>query len=70
MTRLRIGVDVGGTFTDHILFDEESGILQAFKTPSTPHNPSRSVMDGVDHFCGHGAFRVEGSLANGPRDNG
>ena len=51
MTRLRIGVDVGGTFTDHILFDEESGVLHTFKTPSTPHDPSRSVMDGVDHFA-------------------
>ena len=36
MTRLRLGVDVGGTFTDHILFDEDSGVLYTFKTPSTP----------------------------------
>ena len=39
MTRLRIGVDVGGTFTDHILFDEESGALYTFKTPSTVTRP-------------------------------
>ena len=37
---LRLGVDVGGTFTDHILFEEESGELFAFKTPSTPDDPS------------------------------
>jgi len=51
VTRLRIGVDVGGTFTDHILFDEESGALYTFKTPSTPQDPSRAVMDGVHHFA-------------------
>ncbi len=50
MARLRIGVDVGGTFTDHTLFDEESGLLRVFKTPSTPGDPSRSVMDGARHF--------------------
>ncbi len=50
MNRLRLGVDVGGTFTDHILFDEESGQIYTFKTPSTPEDPSRSVMAGVRHF--------------------
>ena len=51
MTGLRLGVDVGGTFTDHILFDEDSGLLYTFKTPSTPEDPSRSVMAGVSHFA-------------------
>ena len=51
MTGLRLGVDVGGTFTDHILFDEDSGLLYTFKTPSTPQDPSRSVMAGVSHFA-------------------
>ena len=50
MTRLRLGVDVGGTFTDHILFDEDSGRIYTFKTPSTPGDPSRSVMAGVKNF--------------------
>ena len=52
MPRLRIGVDVGGTFTDHILFDEDSGSLSVYKTPSSPEDPSRSVLDGIDHFGG------------------
>lgn len=50
MARLRIGVDVGGTFTDHILFDEELGTLKNFKTPSIPQDPSRSVMEGMRYF--------------------
>gem|GEM_PF-4989088 len=39
----RIGVDVGGTFTDLMLFDEESGRYWRHKTPSTPHDPSEAV---------------------------
>ena len=39
MTGLRLGVDVGGTFTDHILFDEDSGLLYTFKTPLHTRRP-------------------------------
>ncbi|MDX6597091.1 MAG: hypothetical protein QOE87_978, partial [Gaiellales bacterium] len=35
----RIGVDVGGTFTDLILVDEESGRITVDKVPSTPDDP-------------------------------
>jgi len=57
---LRLGVDVGGTFTDHILFEEESGELFAFKTPSTPDDPSRSVLDGVGYFTRNRSNGLEG----------
>jgi len=47
----RLGVDVGGTFTDLLLFDDETG--QSFKTkvPSTPDDPSRAVISGTDDIC-------------------
>jgi N-methylhydantoinase A/oxoprolinase/acetone carboxylase beta subunit len=32
----RLGIDVGGTFTDLLLFDERSGAMRLLKTPSTP----------------------------------
>ncbi|MFN3330647.1 MAG: hydantoinase/oxoprolinase N-terminal domain-containing protein, partial [Pyrinomonadaceae bacterium] len=32
----RLGIDVGGTFTDLLLFNEETGELKMEKTPSTP----------------------------------
>ena len=51
MGRLRLGVDIGGTFTDHVLFDEESGTVEAIKTPSTPDDLSRCVLDGVRRFA-------------------
>ena len=44
----RIGVDVGGTFTDLILVDEAAGTITVDKVPSTPDDPARAVMTGVD----------------------
>src|SRR3954465_1320038 len=43
----RIGVDVGGTFTDFVLFDTESGAFSYFKVPSTPEDPSIGIAEGV-----------------------
>ena len=43
-----LGVDVGGTFTDVIVFDEESHELTIDKVLSTPGNPSEGVINGID----------------------
>ena len=43
----RLGVDVGGTFTDLLLFDESSGAFWRHKTPSTPHDSSEGILNGV-----------------------
>ena len=43
----RLGVDVGGTFTDLLLVHEETGDLSRVKTPSTPIDPSQGVLAGV-----------------------
>ncbi|RWA78201.1 hydantoinase/oxoprolinase family protein [Mesorhizobium sp.] len=45
--RYRIGVDVGGTFTDLSLVNELTGELRHFKTPSTPHDPSEAIGNGL-----------------------
>jgi N-methylhydantoinase A len=42
-----IGVDVGGTFTDFHAVNVESGEVRLHKTPSTPDNPARAILDGV-----------------------
>jgi len=42
-----LGVDVGGTFTDVIIFDEETNELTIDKVLSTPANPSEGVITGV-----------------------
>ncbi|MEP2735914.1 MAG: hydantoinase/oxoprolinase family protein [Erythrobacter sp.] len=43
----RLGVDVGGTFTDLLLFDDETGAFWRHKTPSTPHDSSEGILNGV-----------------------
>src|SRR3954470_23753355 len=45
--RYRIGVDVGGTFTDFVLVDERSGFLTREKCLTTPHDPVEGIMNGV-----------------------
>lgn len=46
-----IAVDVGGTFTDVILFDDNIKRLYLTKTPSTPGDQSIGVMEGVRKIC-------------------
>src|SRR3954452_5597042 len=45
--RIRIGVDTGGTFTDVVAFDVDSGEIVTTKTPSTPVDPAAGFMTGV-----------------------
>ncbi len=44
----RLGVDVGGTFTDLLLFNDETGAFWRHKTPSTPHDSSEGILNGVN----------------------
>lgn len=48
---MRLGVDVGGTFTDLLLHDEKSGRTFRAKTPSTPEDQSKGVANGVKLIC-------------------
>ncbi len=47
----RLGVDVGGTFTDFLLLDEESGETYTAKVPSTPEDSSIGVLNGISRIC-------------------
>lgn len=44
----RIGVDVGGTFTDLIFYDDESGEVRVAKEPTTPSSPEEGVVRAVE----------------------
>ncbi|TVV76537.1 hydantoinase/oxoprolinase family protein [Sphingomonas solaris] len=47
----RLGVDVGGTFTDLLLFKEDTGAFWRHKTPSTPHDSSEGILNGLNAIC-------------------
>jgi N-methylhydantoinase A len=47
----RLGVDVGGTFTDLLLVNEKTGALHTAKVPSTPDDSSRGVFNGINKVC-------------------
>lgn len=47
----RLGVDVGGTFTDILLIDEDSGATFRAKTASTPEDQSVGVLRGIGQAC-------------------
>src|SRR3954453_11385205 len=47
----RLGVDVGGTFTDLFLVDDADHRQWRVKTPSTPADPSQGVLAGVRRIC-------------------
>jgi 5-oxoprolinase (ATP-hydrolysing) len=52
-------VDVGGTFTDLILIDEADGQITVDKVPSTPDNPARAVLTGVEQLCAKAGVGLE-----------
>ncbi len=53
-TKYRLGVDVGGTHTDLVLLDTESGALAVEKVSTTPKNPALGIMHGIGNFAARG----------------
>jgi N-methylhydantoinase A len=51
----RLGIDVGGTFTDLVLFSEDAGTLVVEKVPSVPSDPSEGIMDGITKILARAA---------------
>ena len=50
-TTYRLGVDVGGTFTDLLLINETNGETYSAKVPSTPQDSSIGVLNGIAKLC-------------------
>jgi len=55
---MRIGIDVGGTFTDFVLLDDATGRTETHKCLTTPRDPSDAIEEGVRALAG----RVPGGL--------
>jgi N-methylhydantoinase A len=54
MPRYRVTVDTGGTFSDFVYLDEETGEISIAKIPSTPDDPSRAILAGVETLLARG----------------
>src|SRR3954447_10436671 len=48
MARYRVSMDIGGTFTDVVTYDDSSGVFAASKASTTPGNLSEGVLAGLD----------------------
>lgn len=60
---MKIGIDIGGTFTDFVIFDESSGEFRTFKRLSTPADPSEAVLKGLEEIHGEKPAPLDGGLA-------
>jgi N-methylhydantoinase A len=47
VSRFRVSIDIGGTFTDFVVHDQEAGGAYTGKVLSTPHNPAEGVISGL-----------------------
>jgi N-methylhydantoinase A len=54
MASYRLGVDVGGTNTDLVLYDELTGDQLVEKLPSTPSTPATAILEGIERFVTRG----------------
>jgi N-methylhydantoinase A len=61
----RIGVDVGGTFTDLIYYDDETGEVRVDKEPTTPASPERGVIAAVEKTIDGGELNRAGYFLHG-----
>jgi N-methylhydantoinase A len=48
----RVTVDTGGTFSDFVYLDEDTGQVSIGKVPSTPDDPSRAILQGIEKLQG------------------
>ncbi len=59
MARYRVTVDTGGTFSDFVYLNEDTGEISITKLPSTPDDPSRAIMAGVEALLASGVAAAD-----------
>lgn len=59
MEQTRVGIDIGGTFTDFLLFDGATGRFTIAKTLTTPDEPARAVASGLQQLSEESGISVE-----------
>lgn len=56
---VRVGIDIGGTFTDFVVFVPTTGQVETFKLLSTPEDPAKAVLEGLNQL-GEGLYDQDG----------
>ena len=59
MARYRVTVDTGGTFSDFVYLDEETREVSISKVPSTPDDPSRAILQGIEMLLAKGVAAAD-----------
>ena len=54
MGKYRVTVDAGGTFSDFVCLDEDTGAISITKLPATPDDPSRAILNGIETLLADG----------------
>jgi N-methylhydantoinase A len=52
--KYRVTVDTGGTFSDFVCLDEDTGAISITKVPATPDDPSRAILHGIETLLAGG----------------
>jgi len=64
MAGFRVGIDIGGTFTDIFLLEEDSGAVTIGKVLTTPQDPAQAVVSGLQGLLqGRGISPAEVAIA-------
>ena len=59
MARFRVTVDTGGTFSDFVYLNEDTGAVTIAKLPSTPDDPSRAILAGLEALLAEGVAATD-----------
>jgi len=59
MSKYKLGIDVGGTFTDFVLLSEDEGGIEVGKTLTTPEDPSKAVITGSEEILKRTGVPIE-----------
>ncbi len=56
---LRVGIDIGGTFTDFVLMNDSDQTIAIHKRLTTPEDPSISVLEGLFELLADASVSIE-----------